>query len=377
MAEEKILIVDDDLMFQGMLQALLKSYRLKVVASGEEALAEVEQFAPKLILLDINMEGMDGYETCRQLRQREVSREVPVIFISNMVALEDRMQAFGAGGNDYIGKPPDSSELIAKVEKMLQLQGERHRLQQELQQSYSLIMDLQQESSNLQSVSRFMQAGLFCHDLNDLFTLFFRTTRELGIGCALKLLLPDDHQIRADNGSISRLEREILEMAESFDRIYSFGHGRALFNWQYASLLVRNATDKLDIIAILMDGLNASMKAIVTENSLLEQVQRLESDNGEVKDRIYDLFQEMNISLKEAILSLGVTSLTMDEEDKLNDLIDLFNGKINQQMDRLSQNNQGIFRLINELRQPPPELEELLRQSHDSEQQESGGIAFF
>ncbi len=374
---EKILIVDDDPLFLAMLQALLKHYTLHMVASGEEALAIFDTFAPHLVLLDINLEGMDGYETCRQIRQRDSGRTLPVIFVSTMIALEDRLQAYGAGGNDYISKPLQNSEVLAKIERLLQLQQRQSELSQELQSSYSLIMSLQEASAHLQSISRFMQSAIFCRDTDRLAQLFFRTAHELGIGCILKLKLEGESLRAGRNITISRLEEEILAMADQVERIYSFGHGRAIFNWPTAVLLVRNATDKLDTIAILMDGLNSGMKSITTEVALLEQVALLESDNLQLKDRISDLFVLMNISFKEAILGLGLSSLTLDEEDRLNDLIDGYHQKINQQMDHLNHNNHRISQLINQLREPPSEVAELLTDEGEATFQEDSGIAFF
>lgn len=119
----KILIVDDTPTNLSILEEILdKDYFISVTQSGTQALSIIENLMPDLILLDINMPGIDGFETCRKLKVREDTRDVPIIFITARAEPEDVIQGFKVGGVDYITKPFNHSEVLARVKNHLKVQ---------------------------------------------------------------------------------------------------------------------------------------------------------------------------------------------------------------------------------------------------------------
>jgi signal transduction histidine kinase len=112
----RILIVDDDLSSVRLLERVLeKSYVLETAYDGQEALDAIPKFRPDLILLDIDMPGMDGYETCRRIRAEENFKLIKVLLVSGHSDLEERLRGYEVGADDYVAKPFDNSELRAKV----------------------------------------------------------------------------------------------------------------------------------------------------------------------------------------------------------------------------------------------------------------------
>ena len=130
---ENILVVDDNPTNLRLLSRILseRGYHPRAVTSGERALASAEMTPPDLILLDIRMPGMDGYTVCRELKANPKTAEIPVLFISALDDIQDKMRAFDAGGVDYITKPFQLEEVIARVETHLALR----RLQRDLQEA--------------------------------------------------------------------------------------------------------------------------------------------------------------------------------------------------------------------------------------------------
>ena len=119
----KILIVDDTPMNLSILEDILeKQYLISVAQSGTQALSIIEESLPDLILLDVNMPGIDGFETCRKLKSQENTRHIPVIFITARVEPEDLVQGFKEGGVDYITKPFNYSEVVERVQIHLKIQ---------------------------------------------------------------------------------------------------------------------------------------------------------------------------------------------------------------------------------------------------------------
>lgn len=104
---EKILVVDDTPSSINMLSGILEGegYQVFVATSGEKAIKRAEQTAPDLILLDVLMPGLDGFDTCRRLKSGEKTGEIPVIFMTALTTTEDKVTSFEAGGVDYVTKP--------------------------------------------------------------------------------------------------------------------------------------------------------------------------------------------------------------------------------------------------------------------------------
>ncbi len=120
--QEKILIVDDNRTNIEILQEYLDTdYDLATAASGTEALHQAQAFQPALILLDIMMPDIDGYEVCRRLRANPKLRHTKIIMVSAKAMLTERLQGYAAGADDYLTKPFDEEELLAKVRVYLRL----------------------------------------------------------------------------------------------------------------------------------------------------------------------------------------------------------------------------------------------------------------
>lgn len=127
-----VLIVDDTKLNTLVLGDMLTKHRYQVIvaSSGEEAveLAKIRQ--PDLILLDIVMPGVDGFEVCGTLKQHDSTREIPVIFISALHKVENKVMAFERGGVDYITKPFQEQEVMARIQTHLELKRVKEKLQE-------------------------------------------------------------------------------------------------------------------------------------------------------------------------------------------------------------------------------------------------------
>ena len=132
-SETKILIIDDTPEIIDFIRdALINSkYQVFVAISGEKGLSIVEQVSPDLILLDIMMPGLNGFDTCKEIKKIETVKKVPVIFMSALSETVDKVKAFESGGIDYLTKPVHNDELLARVQIHCQL----YHLQEEMNQA--------------------------------------------------------------------------------------------------------------------------------------------------------------------------------------------------------------------------------------------------
>jgi putative two-component system response regulator len=169
----KILIVDDDRAFRALIVALLRpEYDLAEAESGAEALHVVASFRPDLVLLDVAMPGIDGFETCRRIKAGALGKSVHVIIISAKSSRADQLHAFEVGADDYVVKPIDRHELRARVQLHFRLRdtvAQAERIQAELASRHAdlrrLAAERTQEILATQDVAVFAMAKVTeCRD---------------------------------------------------------------------------------------------------------------------------------------------------------------------------------------------------------------------
>ncbi|MDM8565456.1 sigma 54-interacting transcriptional regulator [Candidatus Halobeggiatoa sp. HSG11] len=145
----KILIVDNETDSLNLMRDCLRDANFKVLMlkSGKAALKRVKHIKPDLILLDIMMPKMDGFETCRRLKQDEVTQDIPIIFLTAKTEIIDKIEGFEIGAVDYITKPYQTKEVIARVNKHLTISNLRKQLEEKNAQLQDYVYHLESLAS--------------------------------------------------------------------------------------------------------------------------------------------------------------------------------------------------------------------------------------
>ena len=169
---DRILLVDDDLGILHLLHAVLKQqgHQLLVAQKGEDALKIAATASPALIVLDITMPGMSGFEICQRLKENEATSDIPVIFLSGRQEIQDKVRGFELGAVDFITKPFEFQEVIARVRTQLELKRTRDELERLHQKTEALLLNMLPRSvavrlrdGDRQVVERFDEVTiLFC-----------------------------------------------------------------------------------------------------------------------------------------------------------------------------------------------------------------------
>jgi DNA-binding response OmpR family regulator len=159
--EQTVLIVDDAPANLGVIEDYLDAYNFEIVVArdGEKGIAIAHSIQPDLILLDVMMPGIDGFETCRRLKADESTQNIPVIFMTALNNIEDKLKGFEAGGVDYLIKPLQEQEVLARVQTHLalrnmqkELEAKNLKLQQKIRECQLAEETIKQQNEFLNNV---------------------------------------------------------------------------------------------------------------------------------------------------------------------------------------------------------------------------------
>jgi two-component system sensor histidine kinase/response regulator len=201
-----ILVADDTLENLRLLASMLgeQGYEVRSLTNGRQALQAAERDPPDLILLDINMPEMNGYEVCRRLKESKALRDVPVIFLTALDDIADKVTAFEVGGVDYITKPFQLEEVSARVRTHVALR----RAALEAERSYQRLRELERTRDDL--------VHMIVHDMRSplMVLLGHLELVEATIGRSLQRDAADDLQAAAAAArGISRLANDLLDVS--------------------------------------------------------------------------------------------------------------------------------------------------------------------
>jgi len=367
MAKFKILSVDDEPTNQLVIDEILESdYEVKLVYSGEECLEIVNEFSPDLILLDINMPGIDGYETCERLKTDDKTRSIPVIILSALSTTEEKLKGYEVGASDYIPKPFDHDDLLIKIEKCISDYAsyvdtvpegqsvddkENEKLLNELQSSRTIAIDAMRYTSDLGAIVKFYEESALCKDFESLISTVFVTTNELGLNASIQLRDGNNVYNKSSNGEMSAMESSVIEISKDKGRFFDF-KARTIMNYKHSSILIKNMPlddEKKygimkDILGALGNGAEERARTIILERTMLsnrEQVisliqETFKSINEKYLERSQRGIELLESMVVDVIQTIEAMDLLSYQEEQLERVIENFREKNDKHM------NEGI-----------------------------------
>lgn len=188
-----VLIVDDtpmnlDLLFKHLTRS---GFKVLVAQSGAMALRQAEQTQPDIILLDVMMPEMDGFETCQRLKDNDRTKEIPVIFMTALVDVENKVKAFTIGAVDYVTKPFERREVLARINTHLTLKRLQNSLEAEIIERKKIEAQLRQYAEDLQAKNEELDA--FSH------TVAHNLKNPLHASAGIAHLLAKDYETMPSN----------------------------------------------------------------------------------------------------------------------------------------------------------------------------------
>lgn len=279
----RILAIEDNPIQAKILSLQLKDhYEVTIVGSGEACLEVLQKDSFDLILLDVNLPGMSGYDTCRHIKASEDHTDVPVIFVSVGCEMEDRLQGFEVGGFDYLAKPVVREELLKKIAIVLEYEAERRQLKSSADFAVSTAMTAMTSAAEQGLVLQFMKSSFACKTHRELASAILVTTSQFGLEAMVQIRAQHEHISRSHEGPCTPLEESVLNNIREGGRIVDLRQ-RTAINFDRVSLVVRNMpTDEperygriKDHLTMLMEGADARIQALDVDIYLASEAQRL------------------------------------------------------------------------------------------------------
>lgn len=288
----KILVVDDEPFNLEIMQEILEEdYQVSYAKSGPECMEMIMEVMPDVVLLDVNMPGMSGYEVCQRLKEHTKTNGIPVTFVSALDTLAERLAGYEVGGDDYICKPFEAGELLSKVNIAVRYKREKESLRIDAEQAMQKAMAAMKNTGDVGIVLEFLRSSLNCDTLESLADLALYTVSSMGLRSSVQIRDGDLIIHKSCDGAINQLERTVVKKIYREDDIVDLGV-RSVFNFEHVSILVKNMPVEDQVkyesvknnIVLITEALN-----IRVQNIIQSHMQRSASPaSGEINHGLND-----------------------------------------------------------------------------------------
>ncbi|GAA3925494.1 response regulator [Litoribacillus peritrichatus] len=337
MTLNKILSIDDTPPNQALINKVLSPhYDVLLAMSAQEGWDKIDEFQPDLILLDVNMPEQSGYEFCRNLRAKPELDHVGVIFVSALASIEERLEGYSSGGDDYVCKPFEPSELRAKVQASLDVRKKLVEAKAHADLAQSAAFTAMTSTCEIGQVLDFLVNSLQTTDFQEVAKLIFSMLE--GLQLTGTVVFRSQHlgaQFYSPSGALTPIERTLMERGCGAERIVSYKH-LYMFNSSLASILVKNMPKDENIAGRLRDhlaiaitiveekvrNLDLHISARKHKNSLLnsgivqveQSISKIDQRFSQFSDEMKERLEQMMTELQESMFILG---LSEDQEASL------------------------------------------------------------
>jgi len=283
---EKILVVDDDSLNRDLLAALLASeYDVLQAESGESAVEITSQNIPDMILLDIQMPGIDGYQTCQRIKDDPRTENCPVIFVSASENEEEIIKGYEVGAIDYLVKPFNANELVQKIRSILALVRQKKEWEESYNEVGAATGKAGSDAAVYARISRFCADILSSGSYDILAGHFIDIVNDRGMNCTLQIREMDRNLMYSCASSSSSIEEKVISLASTKGRMVDYGK-RMIVNGQHCSVLIKNMPLKneheyealsnfLSMTCDVMDSRIGLIKIEAVNNQLSRQLQHV------------------------------------------------------------------------------------------------------
>ena len=366
MTEKTICYIDDcEANLRLIEKTLSGDYQVIKLDSPVDAHEQVASIKPDLILLDVHMPEVDGYEVCRRIRSDFTLDAVPVIFLTCRTSLEDRLTGYAAGGDAYITKPYDLAELRHIIDAHLHRYQRYQEAEEKATSASSMVWTMMQNNSETGLVIQYARALTQTRDETALLENTFSALNAFGLHSTILLRTTAGEIVaRSDAKPFTPIEAELLQLARNGNRISHVGN-KYLFCARNCIFLIRNMpiddealTGRLrDHLAIMLESCEACIELInyrqKEQQALAASANQTESAITSEFHHIISMFENLNGKAKQTFDRLAINieesfmflALTEEQEAQLTHFIETAKEDIERYLDQGASLREALARV--------------------------------
>lgn len=274
-----VLSIDDDKFIHKIIARTLgDSYKLLFASNGTEGIKIAEEQQPDAIITDVEMPGLNGFETCDRLKTNPETQQIPVIFLSSRDNVRERMKGFEVGADDYLVKPFEADSLIAKMSVLLRYAAEHNNLREKIDEAQKTAFIAMTGSSELGQALQLIEHSYAATSHSVLAQQFFTYVAQMGLSCSLLFKLESGTHCLTAHGGVSPLESELMKLLSEQGRFHDFGY-RTQINYASISLLIKNMPLEdmerygriKDLFPSILAAYDAKLRSLEIDNALRNQ----------------------------------------------------------------------------------------------------------
>ncbi len=235
-----ILAIDDDKYIHHIISETLTGFgHVMHAKDGDEGFAKAQKYIPDVIILDVEMPGLNGFEVCAKLKNDDKTKHIPVVFLSSKGELNHRLQGFEAGADDYIVKPFNSDELLARVKVMYQFLEQQKSLQDAFDDATETASSALSDSGDMGRIIRYVSQTYFCHDVDTLAQQILAFFEPLKLNVVVSIWYLGHPHFYDSEGAVTPLAQTLIKQGRAKARFVDEGTN-TLINYDKVSLLIKN-----------------------------------------------------------------------------------------------------------------------------------------
>lgn len=389
--EHTILSIDDDKFIHKLIgRVLTEEYNTVFASNGDEGVKMAQEILPDVIITDVEMPGQNGYEVCDKIRSNPLTANIPVVFLSSLDSVREKLKGYDAGADDYLVKPFNESELKNKISVLIRFRDEQRELKAKIEEAQKTAFIAMTGSSELGHAMQLIEQSYCATDYAMIAEQFFNYARSMDLNCSILINQNGEKRCYSSKGVASPLETDLMNLLHGQDRFHDFGC-RTQINYTNISLLIKNMPlDNMerygrikDLFPNILAAYDAKIRALNIEKVINEQNVALNKSFNAIKETISELagslrdnaknsFVVLNEMLKELDLKLPGMGLEEDQEQfiigKVENAINSINS-ISDTGDNISASFQMVIEQLQDLVRQQDELLESSSRLHQEQQQ--------
>lgn len=318
----KLLVIDDDKITHAFIKrALNGKFDIADTFGGHEALSYLAQQYPDIILLDVEMPGMNGYEVCERIRSSAETADIPIIFLSARAELRDRLQGFEAGADDYIVKPFQPEELNAKINVLLQHRAQRQQLAAQVEEAQKTAFIAISSSSDLGQAIMFIEKTHTINSFEQLSRAFFAVSQSMQLKCSLMIKTANENLFfSSTQNAVSPIEAELMLNLSTEKRFFDFGC-RTQINYPNICLLIKNMPLNdmerygriKDFFPAMLSAADIKVSQICTQQAIAQQLEEAHQTFASINGLLDNIKREVESNQKQGINIMRSMLLELDK----------------------------------------------------------------